>query len=284
MAQSVAIGCSFLGEFPTIKGNVLFLDFEDDQEEFTRRSYEIARGLEMERPTPGLFYRRVNRPLGDIEYEVSDYVGANDISLSIIDSFGAASAGDTEGSGDSIALMQILQRLPCTILLIDHEPKGRDGRGPTQYGSVYKRNLSRSQLRLEDRDWPQPGRHALLLKHTKLNSGPLHGGFPFYLCFEAGSVYAVKADPSDPVFQEDRPVEELIVEALGAMEKGTKDTIAEKIDREPRTVGNRLTSMSKNGRVEIVGKDGKASIYRLRPGEGALEDSEPPHLLLHHTP
>ena len=266
LAQSVVLGTNFLGEFPTVRGDVLFLDFEDDAEEFTRRSFEIARGLNLDAPPVGLFYRRANQPLDIIFYDVMDYVTRGEISLTVIDSFGAACAGESEGSRDSIHLMQLLQRLPCTVLLIDHEPKARGDRGPSQFGSVYKRNLSRSQVRLEDRGWPEPGRHALVLKHTKLNSGPLHGGFPLYLSFEADRVYAIKADPDDEPFREDHGPEQQVLDVLEEAGEATASELAGYTGGKAHSLKNVLTKMVRSKSVEVLAKRRREYVYGLPGG------------------
>ena len=266
LAQSVVLGANFLGEFPTVRGDVLYLDFEDDAEEFTRRSFEIARGLNLDAPPVGLFYRRANQPLAGIFYDVMSYVTQAEISITIVDSFGAACTGESEGSRDSIALMQLLQQLPCTVLLIDHEPKSRDGRGSSQFGSVYKRNLSRSQLRLEDRGWPEPGRHALVLKHTKLNSGPLHGGFPMYLNFEADRVFAIKADPDDESFREDHGPEALILDALTEAGEATAAELADYTGSKAQSLRNVLTRMVRSRRVVVLRTHGRKYVYGLAGG------------------
>lgn len=259
----VALGWRLFDDLDTISGDCLYLDFEDDSEEFIRRSYEIARGLGLEGPQSGLFYRRCNRPLSEIFNEVLAYVETEGISLVTVDSFGAACAGESEGSRDSIALMQLLQRLPCSVLLIDHEPKAKDRRGPTQFGSVYKRNLSRSQIHLEDRGWPELGRHALMLRHTKLNSGPLRGALPLYVDFDKGTVRFIEADPNDESFQDAQGLEGMLISALREMGRATKKDIVEHTGAQAPSVGNMLTTLKKRHVVEEAGKEGKASIYRL---------------------
>lgn len=263
LVQCVILGLLFLDTLATISGDVLYLDFEDDEEEFTRRAYEVGRGLNQTAPPVGLFYRRLNRPLSDGFSEILHYVSEQKVSLVIVDSFGAACAGESEGSRDSIALMQLLQLLPCTVLLIDHEPKASTNRGPTQYGSVYKRNLSRSQLRLEDRGWDDAGRHALILKHMKLNSGPLHGGLPFYMCFEGSKVFAVRADASDEPFLDDYGIEGSIVEAIRTSGLTTANELAAYIQRPVGVVRNALTKLTRTGKVGSPEKRGKANLYQL---------------------
>ena len=138
--------------------------------------------------------------------------------------------------------MQLLQRLPCSVLLIDHEPKAKDRRGPTQFGSVYKRNLSRSQLHLEDRGWPEPGRHALMLRHTKLNSGPLRGALPLYVEFDRGTGRFIEADPNDESFREAQGLEGLLISALRELGQATKKDIVEHTGAKAPSVANMLTS------------------------------------------
>ena len=261
--QTVAQGRRLFDDLDTIAGTCLYLDFEDDADEFIRRSYETARGLGLASPPIGVFYRRCNRPLVEIFHEVLAHVEALSISLVTVDSFGAACAGESEGSRDSIALMQLLQRLPCSVLLIDHEPKAKDRRGPTQFGSVYKRNLSRSQLHLEDRGWPEPGRHALLLKHTKLNSGPLRAAIPLYVEFNQGTVRFVEANPNDEAFQEAQSLDAMIISAIREMGQATKKNIVEHTGAKATSVANVLTKLKNRHVVKEAGMEGKAFIYRL---------------------
>jgi len=61
--QTVAQGKRLFDDLDTIAGSCLYLDFEDDADEFIRRSYETARGLGLDSPPFGVFYRRCNRPL-----------------------------------------------------------------------------------------------------------------------------------------------------------------------------------------------------------------------------
>ena len=263
ICQVVAQGHRLVGDLETIAGDCLFLDFEDDSDEFVRRSYEIARGLGLEAPPAGLFYRRCVRPLAEMFTDVLTYIETSGISLVVVDSFGAACAGESEGSRDSIALMQLLQRLPCTVLLIDHEPKAKDKRGPTQFGSVYKRNLSRSQLHLEDRGWPEPNRHALMLRHTKLNSGPLRGALPLYVDFDQGTVSFREADPSDEAFQDAQGVEGMVLSALRELGQSTKKEIVEHTGANAPSVSNTLSKLKARHTIMVVGNQNRAFVYQI---------------------
>jgi hypothetical protein len=263
IATMVVMGRKFLGELHCQQGNVLYLDFEDDAEEFVRRVFEIGRGLGLDALPQGLFYRRFTKPLGEVVFEVMQAVSERDIKLVIVDSFGAACGGDAERSGDSIRTMQLLQAIPATVLLNDHEPKPMPGRVQSQFGSIYKRNLSRSQLRLEDRGFPEPGKHALILWHTKLNVGPLRGKMPLYLRFEADTVYLDKGGVDDPAFADDQGVVEQVLGVLETLGKGTAVQVAENLGRKEAYIRNVLTRLVKAKRVVHGGKEGKAIVYVL---------------------
>jgi hypothetical protein len=56
LGQRVARGEKWLG-FETVKTRVLYLDFELDKEEQTRRAYEVATGEGYTEPLEGMFYR-----------------------------------------------------------------------------------------------------------------------------------------------------------------------------------------------------------------------------------
>ncbi len=55
MASCIATGKNFLDK-NVVKCNVLYVDFELDELEQTRRAYKVARGLGLERPPKGLYY------------------------------------------------------------------------------------------------------------------------------------------------------------------------------------------------------------------------------------
>ena len=128
---------------------------------------------------------------------------------------------------------------------------------------MYKRNLSRSQLHLEDRGWPEPSRHALVLRHTKLNSGPLRGALPLYVDFDQGTVSFQEADPSDEAFQDAQGIEGMVLAALRELGQSTTKDIVEHTGSKAPSVSNTLSKLKARHTIREVGKQGRASVYQI---------------------
>lgn len=151
----VAGGIDFLN-LPTKQGPVLYLDWEEDAEEFWRRAYAIGRSLGLERPPETLHYFAPSGPLHEWEEQIRDYVALNGIILIVIDSLTAAVGGNVQNEERVIPFMMFLRSLETTILAVDHQSKAQADDQPglkLPYGNVYKTNLSRAvfQVVLKDR-------------------------------------------------------------------------------------------------------------------------------------
>lgn len=259
IAISIAVGGNFLG-YNCQQGPVLYLDWEEDEEEFTRRLWEVTEGMGFDEPPRGIYYRRATRPLGELVFEVIDFVQREGAALVIIDSFGAACEGEVEQSRDTIATMNTIATIPTTRLIVDHEPKPSKERGPTQFGSAYKKHLSRSQLRLEDKGQEESGR-ALILKHTKANLGPCEGGKPLFLRFEGDRTYFVETSPDAEPFKRAKSACDRVLEALKSMGEATANDIASETDLSVSTVQNALRELTRQQKAEVIRKEGKKAIY-----------------------
>jgi len=176
-AVSVQTGVAVVeGWFPE-QGNVLVLDWESDEEEWNDRVVGIATGMGIE--APGIRYRRCAHRLTALTESIADQVAREDIALLIVDSVGLAqgTSGDGGDANEStLGLFEALRSIGCTSLLIDHvrgDELGNSKVSAKPYGSVYKVNLARSIFELRREDQPSyPEATQVLLRHTKVNSGP----------------------------------------------------------------------------------------------------------------
>ena len=103
----------------------------------------------------------------------------------------------------------------------------------------------------------------MLLRHTKLNSGPLRGALPLYVEFDRGTVRFIEADPNDAAFQDAQGLEAMLISALRKLGRGTKNDIVEHTGAKAPSVANMLTKLKTRRVVEEVGKDGRAVIYQI---------------------
>jgi hypothetical protein len=155
---------------------VLYLDWEMDRDEFVRKAVEIWTGtfeaIEQEEWSwPNLYYRRCTLPIADMMAELSDFIYERKIGVVLIDSFGFAVASgqrstkDVTKSSDILSTMALLQQLPATVVIIDHEPRGSDN----PFGSIYKENATRWIWRVTSEH--DPDNPSVLFQHLEVRKG-----------------------------------------------------------------------------------------------------------------
>lgn len=100
MGQRVARGEEWLG-FDTVRTRVLYLDFELDAEEQTRRAYQVATGDGYTEPPEGFFYLpAADFPSRAMFERALAMCLERGIGMVIVDSSGYALEGDAEASRD----------------------------------------------------------------------------------------------------------------------------------------------------------------------------------------
>jgi hypothetical protein len=121
VASCILLGLPIAGR-SVEKRIVLYLDAELDEEEFRRRAYVVARGLDLERPPEGLFYWRLSGSLIDPRVRAQALTCARECKagLVVVDSLTVASSGiDPKEARDIIGLLKSLESLG-TVLAVDH--------------------------------------------------------------------------------------------------------------------------------------------------------------------
>ncbi len=242
---------------------VLYIDWELDAEEMTRRAYRVARGLGLPRPPEGLWYIRAEHSVSDSLKAVARIIQEQKIGVAVLDSVGPACGGDPEQARFVIPLMNDLRKLNTTLLIIDHQAKlqqGQDYAHKTPFGSAYKFNLARSVIQVQRVDG-EPGRMRMILRHTKSNLGPLQDSLPAQLLFEPGSVRLEPADATDPAFAPALRTEDRVESSLREEGAATVKALAERTGFQEGTIGNAITKLKKQGRVLKQGKEGHAPVY-----------------------
>lgn len=175
MAVAVATGMPVGGYTPEIKGPVLYLDWEEEDDRTHRaRLTRLAHGLEIDVPH-GIFHFLARGPLLDIEDEILELCQKLEPVFIIADSLG--SALPNSNLNDAAVATQataILKRFPGTKLAIAHPSKQtvRDGGGGNlgAIGSVFFWNGVRASYTLKagHRDM-----HGNVLYTIKLEKGNL---------------------------------------------------------------------------------------------------------------
>lgn len=201
ISVSIETGLSFAG-LAVAKGRTLYLDWEDDVDEFDSRIKMVSRGLGID--PPEIAYRAMRSTLRSQIHQVASYVQQNGITLLVVDSVELASGSVGErGTYEELAksfFLALRQVGPVTVLLIDHvSDAARQNKGEVNkaYGSVFKGNWVRNAWEVKKDQEAGARRSMIGLYHYKTNVGGLFQPIGVLLDFsDPGSVVISREDVS----------------------------------------------------------------------------------------
>jgi hypothetical protein len=245
---------------------VIYLDAELDEDEFMRRSFMISRGLGLDAPPWGLYYWRLPGSLAvkEVREEALAVTKECRVGLSIFDSLTVGSYGiDPKEARDVLPLMKGLEEFGA-MLAIDHIRAPDPGENPSAYrpfGSTFKYNLGRSQIRLT-----QALGGGLALRQNKANFSAASPPIYLALHFEEREVKVIEVEPDDPRLagvEEQLSATERVAHALATSPNGTAtiETLASTLDLKEKTIRNHLSALHARNRAEPLG-DGRWSLKR----------------------
>ena len=251
IGECVARGQQLFGR-QVQQGRVLYLDWELDREEQTRRAHRVAAGLGYPAPAPGLYYQQMALPLGTALPQIRQWVADLQLTLVVIDSFGLASLADPTTARDVVPLLAGVSKLPCTCLFIDHvrnlQP-GEIGDDLKPFGSVYKFNIARSVIRVARAGGDEVSL-SLLVRQTKSNFGPLSDPLGLRVTFEEQRICFEQVASSSPGFARAghrRAGLEKVSQALLRLGEASPQQLAEATRLSVGTVKNKLTELRRSG-------------------------------------
>jgi hypothetical protein len=166
LAVLTRLGTPAIGLTPE-PGNVLFLDYEEDEDTFWERLNLITAGLGVAIPD-GIYWRKMVEPLTAEMPAIQQLAWDHAIQFIIVDSAAPATM-EPEAAEYTIAYFKALRSLNTTSLTIAHDTKASKGSGLYPFGSAFWRNLARSLFHVKaDRNQEDV---VISLKHTKANNG-----------------------------------------------------------------------------------------------------------------
>jgi hypothetical protein len=261
LAQCVARGKPWMGH-ATKKTEVLTLDFELDTDTHNRRAHDTAKGMGYSQPADGLHYIEcAGLPAKAVFSHALDFCKKNEVGLLIIDSLGVALEGDAEASRDVIGFMRThvdqFRAAGITTLIIDHQGKLQAGeryQSKTQFGSAYKKHLSRSVFQIEKREGTDDDR-KVTFRHTKTNFGRELDPFGVKVTWGYEEITVEPDELSQADLAEEGTVP-VIKRVLTALEDGPAypHELAETLGVGVGTIKNRLSTLRKNGKIEDTGE------------------------------
>jgi hypothetical protein len=217
LALSVQAGREIVpGMPPTMRGNVLYLDWETDAPVVNARIQSIAAGAGFD--PPKIAYRRCRRPLADDAEELAGFIAQRHIAYVVIDSTGMAmgTAGDYGDANEgTLRLFEAIRHLgKVTVHLVDHVAKqemrqGKKVVGRLPYGSIYKINLARSAWEIRAGASDDLGSRVSLY-HTKSNDSRLKEPIGLQIMWADRRITFREADvtEADQPLEDDEPTSE----------------------------------------------------------------------------
>jgi hypothetical protein len=152
LAASLASGAPFLG-FESPGGvRTLFLDYEDSKAIFNNRLFEICAGLSLDKKevASNIAWYRPEGTIRDEASTISRFILEHKFDLIIIDAGSNAVGGSPNDEQIVVQMFNALEHIPCTKLIIHHEPKDVSGVADNKafYGTTFWRALTRVAWRL----------------------------------------------------------------------------------------------------------------------------------------
>ena len=177
------------------KANVLYLDWEDGEQNMDERLKALAKGLDIE--TPQLYYQYMDGNLRERLDMVAERISKNDIDLIIVDSKGASLGGRINEADTTVQLFNAIRSLRVTSIVIDHVAK-QSAIGPI--GSTYTVAEARNVWEMTSTKTLGDNNLRIGFYHRKTNMGKIHDSFALEFIFnedDRGVVDKVSVQSAD---------------------------------------------------------------------------------------
>jgi hypothetical protein len=252
---AVASGLPMAGFSPCYHGNVLYLDWETDQDDVDDTIKQLVQGMGVEFT---LHYRREVWPLAQTVKQVRRFIEQRDIALVIIDSIGKACGGDIEKASDTLAFFQAVRSLSISTLCVDHVTKA--GANGKPIGSVYKHNEARLTFEVRKHQIPEKGRMFVAVHHQKANKADLQAPFGLEFDYTTGIKVTRGEIPTEATgLVEQLPQSERIMRVLKASNGMLSvDEITEIVNGNLTDPKRAIGKANVNARLSDLVKAGKA--------------------------
>ncbi len=290
-------------KIPTLK-SILFIDYELDKETILRRVHKVLRGMGMDTFSSlggFLYYNGKKAPSRD-----ESLLGAlqickdNYIEMAMVDSFGFAMGGDQESQN---AVMEFQRRLEVfnnegiELFMTDHPPrpiKGEKIKDKDVFGSVYKRAWMRGLVQIRRTEESKGKDYAdIVVDAKKVSEGQEQPEFTIRAVFDNEyNTVTFNRLSEDEIPEEPSTARTMTFQAYQDMKEATVNQVFEHVNQDSlehpilkrKTIQNETATLRKTGKIEEVGKDGKAPIYSPvkvpdKGPEGYIEDPWDPGTL-----
>lgn len=183
IAATVASDGNVIGALQGDPQPVLYLDWETSAETAQERLDAIVAGAKLS-ATPPVFYRRMTASLVESAPNIRHEVLTLGVGFVVVDSLGAARAGEPESAEVTIRLFNAARSLGVPWLGVDHVTKSAGNDSTRPFGSTYTHNLARLTWSADKAQEEGENLLVLALTNRKRNNGRLLPRHGFRLEFE----------------------------------------------------------------------------------------------------
>jgi len=230
---------------------VMYLDFENNKDEFTWRWVAITKGIGVEKSD--IYYLPCSVPLAEMADKVRKHIGEYSIGLLILDSLVGAAGGNPNDAEPVVFLMNALKTFGVvTTLILAHTSKETSGSRKTPYGSVFYEAFARSVWRCEKGQELSDGELLTTLTHTKANRSSKHAPVKLAWRFSEDTITVKTAAASE----EEPNSSVTLASNITVILKNSPDCrlkvrpLAEMLNKSAETIRMTLKRMAKSGQVE----------------------------------
>ena len=246
-----------------LKGKILYLDWEDGEQNLDERLKALASGLGIE--TPELCYQYMDGSFNDNVHTIAKRIADEGADMIIVDSKGAAIGGRINEADTTVQLFNAIRSLRITSIVIDHVAK-QSAVGPI--GSTYTVAEARNVWEMRASKTIADNKLRIGFYHRKTNMSKKHPPFALEFTFDEDDneiVQSVSVEQVDVTEDADTraalPLVERIkiflqdqVEPNGQYQAISIEDIAEACGSRPGTVRARLSeNVDKDGFWEKAG-------------------------------
>ena len=237
------------------KGNVLYLDWEEEPDVFRQRLFALQKGLDVSNPEEsGILYKKMVGSLASNIESISKTVIDNNITYLVVDSVGPALGGSGIDQEVVEEYFRALRVLDVTNLSIDHANRAGETTGQWQiHGSAFKYARARQVYEVRKVQEHESGELEVVLYHRKANDSGSRSPRGFRINFEMRETYNEMDD------EYERHLESVKFEMLGL-----GDADSEFLRR------MNLTQIC----FELIKAHGETNIDILRSNVSIIKDSE----------
>ena len=247
---------------PNTTGNVLYLDWETDEQEIKTRMDFIANGINekgaysynLERGDFPVEYMRCTAPLVSLQPKISKKIEEMGCPLVIVDSLIPSLDGDANDSITATRLMNTLRSFGTASLIISHVSK--EGK---MFGSQFWKNMARNVWRVEkQQDLGQAYLDLSMVQEKSNNSGlskPV--GLRMNIENETASFTKLAIADFNVALAKSVPIKTRIIAELRTGAAQTVKDLADTLQETPSAVSMALTRGKGTAFVEITDAAGK---------------------------